>query len=105
MTSDRGNENHRDDHGVGDELAPPHGIQGRFQGGCRLALALGIPEEIAGGEMAGAQGFLEQLRLCALAHPRRTEQDQPVSAVTRRRDGLAPGKTTLEPGCSIAGHV
>src|SRR5262249_57889120 len=80
--------------------------QGRFQGGRRFALALGIPEEIAGGEMAGAQGFLEQFRLCTLADPRRTEQDQPVNPVTRRQDRLALGQlTALEPGPSIAWHV
>jgi hypothetical protein len=94
--------NHRHDDMVGDEFPPPHGVQSGFQGRRRLVLTLGTPEEIAGGEMARAQGFVEQLRLCALADSRRTEQDQPVRTVIRRLDRLALGKASaLEPRCSI----
>jgi len=56
--------------------------------------------------VAGAQGFVKQLRLRAFADPRRTKQDESVRPLTRRLPRLALGKTfALEPGRSIDLHV
>ena len=41
----------------------------------RRSSCQGSPEEIARGELAGAQGFVKQSRLRAFADPRRTKQD------------------------------
>ena len=91
------------EHGlVGDQVAAFHVAERGFQRRAALALGQGFggAENVAGGEVAGAQPFAEQFGLGSLAHARRSEEHQTKNTRRQRRENFTLGRATLDPGHS-----
>jgi hypothetical protein len=94
---------HIPDGGVGDECATAHEIERGKHGGRGRAIgaSMGGTEDIAGGKMASAEFFMEELRLRALAYTGSAEENETPELSWFSGDGGTWDGRAVKPGSAI----
>jgi len=99
---------HIPDGGIGNESATAHVLEGGSHGGRWRAFGAGSSgaEHVSGGEMAGAEAFVEELGLRAFAYAGSAEEDEAPARFAVGGLGSALSGRTLEPrgAIGLCGH-